>query len=52
MKIISLKLNNVFPWVLSVALLAFSIGGAVVLAVKYKKEREKQDNDGETTDRP
>lgn len=51
MKIISLKLNNVLPLVLSIVLLAFSIGGAVVLAVKYKKERKKQDND-EITDRP
>lgn len=39
MTIISLKLNNIFPWIVSVVLLAFSIGGAIFLAVKYKKEK-------------
>ena len=40
MKIISAKFNNGFPLAISIVLLAFSIGGAVFLAVKYKKERK------------
>lgn len=42
MTIISLKLNNIFPWIVSVVLLAFSIGGAIFLAVKYKKEKKSK----------
>lgn len=42
MKIISLKLNNIFPWIVSVVLLAFSIGGMIFLTVKYKKEKKSK----------